>query len=209
MRLASLGVSPVTGFRETSLTEKIPNCMFNLASCADNYSARNMTAHLSRPDARSPRFAQGCPRGGIRYRAFGCPDRRGQHDNPQAGRGPACRDRQVRDADDQARVWRLDDPATCRMEGGTAAARDPARPAVRIYAWQELHGLGPDHRGDGSCCTRAMSRGSSRSCRATAISRAWRRGCGSPGKTVYGLGRRNTPEPFVEAPVTGSSISTS
>ena len=86
--------------------------------------------------ALSCSFAGRCSRDRHRRDAARRAHRLGQHDGQphhRAARG----DRQVRNADDQACVRRLDDAAARRLEGAVAAPCDPAGAAVRLHPRQE------------------------------------------------------------------------
>ena len=122
----------------------------------------------------------------------GRPDRRRQHLRHPRRRDPRGA-RPLRHPDGQARLRRLDDPAPRPLEGRAPPPRHPADPAVRQHRGQELHGLRADHRRDGPALLRQaldafaiVSSDSDFTRLATRLRES--------GKTVYGLGRRRTPE---------------
>ena len=99
---------------------------------------------LSAPTGFARRWPRGHDESAAPCRAHRC----GQRDG-EADRGAAGGDRQVRNADDQAGLRRLDEAEPHGLEERAAAARDPADAAVRLHHRQELHRLGADHRRDG------------------------------------------------------------
>ena len=134
---------------------------------------------------------------GGRYQALGGADRRRQRDRERHLRADGG-DRQVRDADDQARLRRLDHARTSpagrtscsgtrssrSSSSPTRAGRTPPTPSLIIDAMDVLYA-------DNVEGFAIVSSDSDFTRLATRLRES--------GKTVYGLGRRDTPDAFVKA----------